>query len=153
MRQQLSLNPRPLLCLCLFQILFQWELSRVVRWVPPFCCLCFYWHSPSSSTANAKEVSGSLKCVCMCVCVCVCVCVCARDHTHAYSMCLSVFLSSARPIRHSASLCLKKGTYASCIAFYSNEINEYSCNMANGIKTPTACFCFILPTWNCMIIF
>ena len=76
MRQQLSLNLTPFFCLCLFQILFQWELLPVVRWAPPFCCLCFCWRSPSSFTANAKAVSaqsGSLMCVCVCVCVRVCV--------------------------------------------------------------------------------
>lgn len=57
-------------------------------------------------------------------------------------MCLSVFPSSTQTICHSASPCLKKGTYASRIAFYSNEINEYSYNMANGLKTPTARYRF-----------
>lgn len=79
MRQQLSLNPIPFFCMCLFQILFQWELSLVARWAPPFCCLFFYWRSPSSCTANAKAVSAhsrSLMCLCrgmhtLILCVCV----------------------------------------------------------------------------------
>lgn len=58
-------QPRPLFFLCLFQILFQWELSPVVRWAPPFCCLCFCWRSPSSSTANVKAVSGDWVFVCV----------------------------------------------------------------------------------------
>lgn len=79
MRQQLSLNPIPFFCMCLFQILFQWELSLVARWAPPFCCLFFYWRLPSSCTANAKAVSAhsrSLMCLCrgihtLILCVCV----------------------------------------------------------------------------------
>ena len=132
MRQQLSLNLTPFFCLCLFQILFQWELLPVVRWAPPFCCLCFCWRSPSSFTANAKAVSaqsGSL----MCVCVCARVCVEARTNC----MSLSVFLSSTLSVCHSASPRSEEGTYASRIAFYSNKINEYSYNMANCLKTPT----------------
>lgn len=65
--------------------------------------------------------------------VCVCVCVEART----YFMSLSVFLSSTLSVCHSASPRSGEGTYASRIAFYSNEINEYSYNMANCLKTPT----------------
>lgn len=126
-------QPRLSLCSCLFQILFQWELSPVVRWAPPFCCLCSCWHSPSSSTANAKAVSAHSRSL-----MCVCVCVGARTHT--YCMCLSVFLSSTLYLSSCRST--KKGTYASRIAFYSNEINEYSYYKTNCLKTPTVHFRF-----------
>lgn len=104
-------QPWTLLCSCLFQILSQWELSPVVRWAPPFCCLCFYWRWPSSSTANAKAVSARR---CSRVCVCV---------------------SISLPFIHYLSFYL-----SSQIAFNSNEINEYSYSMANCLKTPTVCF-------------
>lgn len=56
-------QPRPFFCLCLFQKCIQWELSLASQWPPPFCCSCFCWRSPSSSTANAKAVSVLYVCV------------------------------------------------------------------------------------------
>lgn len=112
MRQQLSLNPIPFFCMCLFQIMFQWELSLVARWAPPFCCLFFYWRLPSSCTANAKAVSAHSRSL-----------MCSFIHSLQLSFCFS----------------WKKGTLASHIA---SDINEYSYNMANCLKTPTVHFPF-----------
>lgn len=130
MRQQLSLNPIPFFCMCLFQIMFQWELSLVARWAPPFCCLFFYWRSPSSCTANAKAVSAHSRSL---------MCLCRGMHTLILCVCVSISLSFIHSLQLSFCFSWKKGTLASHIA---SDINEYSYNMANCLKTPTVHFPF-----------
>lgn len=125
MRQQLSLNPIPFFCMCLFQILFQWELSLVARWAPPFCCLFFYWHSPSSCTANAKAVSAHSRSL-MCLC----------RGMHTLILCVCVYQSFFYPLSTTVILLFLE------IRDTCQPYSKRYYNMANCLKTPTVHFPF-----------
>lgn len=133
MRQQLSLNPDPFLLVFVSDIvpvgiIAGGTVGSSILLLMFLLALAFFLYRQRKGSECTRWSSN------LCVCVGPC--------TLTYCLCLSFFILATLPICRSASPYLKKGTHGTRIAFYSNEINEYSYNMANCLKTPTLRFPF-----------